>query len=137
MTAVILRILYLHPNAAMLKSEPLKALQSEISRHDLDTFPVRVDNGELVTPGCPACRKTLYTVDNFIDHLNHDVLPALLDRLSRFDNAEPPDEDYIDVDYWADPTRKIRRKSGEQDVIFAATGACSKAEWLMLLAGLG
>ena len=30
-----------------------------------------------------------------------------------------------------------RRKSGKQDVIFAATGACSKAEWLMLLAGLG
>jgi hypothetical protein len=35
------------------------------------------------------------------------------------------------------PERKIRRKSGEQDVILAATGACSKTEWLMLLAGLG
>ena len=36
----------------MLKSELLKAIQSEINRHGLDTFPVRVDNGNLVTPGC-------------------------------------------------------------------------------------
>ncbi len=121
----------------MLKSELLKAIQNEISHHDLDTFTVRADNGNIVTPGCPECRKTLYTVNNFIDYINNDVLPPLLDRLSKTENAEPPDEDYIDVDYWADPTRKIRRKSGEQDVIFAATGACSKAEWLMLLAGLG
>jgi len=121
----------------MLKSELLRAIQNEISRHDLDTFTVRADNGNIVTPGCPQCRKTLYTVNNFIDHINNDVLPPLLDRLSKSENAEPPDEDYIDVDYWADPTRKIRRKSGEQDVIFSATGACSKAEWLMLLAGLG
>jgi hypothetical protein len=65
------------------------------------------------------------------------VLPPLLDRLSQSESAEPPDEDFIDVDYWADPERKIRRKSGEQETIFTATGACSKAEWLMLLAGLG
>jgi hypothetical protein len=31
------------------------------------------------------------------------ALPPLLDRLSKTENAEPPDEDYIDVDYWADP----------------------------------
>jgi hypothetical protein len=95
------------------------------------------DNGNLVTPGCPRCRKTLYTVNNFIDHINNDVLPPLFDQLSKSDNAEPPDEDYIDVDYWADSARNVTRKSEEQDVIFAATGACSKAEWLMLLAGLG
>ena len=65
------------------------------------------------------------------------MLPVLLDRLSKSENAEPPDEDYIDVDYGPTPERKIRRKSGEQEVILAATGACSKAEWLMLLAGLG
>jgi hypothetical protein len=120
----------------LLKSELLKAIQSEINRHGLDTFSVRVDNGNIVTPGCPLCRKTLYTTSNFIDHINNDVLPPLLDRLSKTENADPPNEDFIDTDYWADPERKIRRKSGEQDVILAATGACSKAEWLMLLAGL-
>jgi hypothetical protein len=102
--------------ATLRKSNLLKAIQSEISRHGLDTFPVRVDNGNLVTPGCPACRKTLYTVDNFIDHINNDVLPPLLDRVSKTENAEPPDEDYIDTDYWADSARKMRRKWGEQDV---------------------
>jgi hypothetical protein len=121
----------------LLKSELLKAIQSEINRHGLDTFPVRVDNGNIVTPGCPACRKTLYTTSNFIDHINNDVLPALLDRLSKSENAELPDEDFIDTDYWADPERKIRRKSGEQETILTATGACSKVEWMMLLAGLG
>ena len=33
--------------------------------------------------------------------------------------------------------RNIRRESGEQETILAATLACSKAEWLMLLTGLG
>jgi hypothetical protein len=47
------------------------------------------------------------------------------------------DENFIDVDYWADPERKIQRKSGEQDMIFTATSACTKAKWMMLLAGLG
>jgi hypothetical protein len=96
------------------KSELLKAIQSEINRHGLDTFPVRVDNGNIVTPGCPLCHKTLYTTSNFIDHINNDVRPPLLDRLSKNENAEPPDEDFIDVDYWADPERKIRRKSGSR-----------------------
>jgi hypothetical protein len=63
----------------LLKSELLKAIQSEINRHGLDTLSVRVDNGNIVTPGCPLCRKTLYTTSNFIDHINNDVLPPLLE----------------------------------------------------------
>lgn len=83
------------------------------------------------------CRKTLYTTSNFVDHINNDVLPPLLERLSSSENAAPPHEDYIDVDYWADPERNVRRKSGEEETILKATSACSKAEWLVLLAGLG
>lgn len=116
----------------MLKSELLKQLRAEISRHDLDTF--RQDGSTV--PGCPACRKMFYTVSQYNDHLLNDVLPALLDRLTS-DSGESPDEDYIDAGYWADPGRNIRRKSGEQDVILSATRVCSKTEWLMLLAGLG
>jgi hypothetical protein len=66
----------------MRKAELLKALQHEIARHSLDTFPEKTYTGRVVTPGCPLCRKTLYTVSNFIDHINNDVLPPLLDRLS-------------------------------------------------------
>jgi len=62
----------------MRKSELLKALQTELVRHDLDTFR----DGNVVIPGCPLCRKRLNTVANFIDHISKDVLPALLDRLS-------------------------------------------------------
>jgi hypothetical protein len=35
-----------------------------------------VDNNSVVTPGCPTCRKTLYTFSNFIDHIHNHVLPA-------------------------------------------------------------
>jgi|SRR5580704_1039474 hypothetical protein len=116
----------------MLKSELLKALRNEISRDDLDTFIL----GGVTVPGCPACRKQFNTVSDYNDHITQDVLPRLINGLSS-DSGTPPDEDYLDVDYWADPDRNIRRKSGEQDSIFVATSACSKAEWLMLLAGLG
>jgi hypothetical protein len=114
------------------KSDLLKAIQTEISKHDLDTFR----HGSVVVPGCPTCKVRLNTVANFLDHLSKDVLPKLIDGLSS-DAGAPPEEEYLDVDYWADPDRKIRRKSGEQDVIFTATSACSKVEWMMLLAGLG
>jgi hypothetical protein len=45
----------------LLKSELLKQLGMEISRHDLDTF--RQDSSTV--PGCPACRKTFYTVSQY------------------------------------------------------------------------
>ncbi len=36
----------------------------------------------VVTPGCPACRKRIFTMSKFVDHLADDVLPPLLDKLS-------------------------------------------------------
>jgi hypothetical protein len=93
----------------LYKSDLLKAIQSEIRKHDLDTFR----QGSVVVPGCPTCKVRLNTVANFLDHLSKDVLPKLIDGLSS-DAGAPADEDFIDVDYWADPARKIRRKSGEQ-----------------------
>jgi hypothetical protein len=92
-------------------AELLKGLQTD-SRHNLDTFADRIIGSWLT--GCPTCRKTFYTVSNFIDHFNHDVSPNLIDGLSS-DSAAPPKEGYIDVDDWADPDRNLRRKSGEQD----------------------
>ena len=71
----------------MRKSELLHALQAEIRRHTFDTFvdqPPSIAQGGngVVTPGCPACRKRLFTMQNFMDHLADDVLPAALDKLS-------------------------------------------------------
>jgi hypothetical protein len=71
----------------MRKSELLHTLQSEIRRHTCDTFvdqpPSIAQGGKgVVTPGCPACRKRLFTMANFMDHLADDVLPELIDKLS-------------------------------------------------------
>jgi hypothetical protein len=62
------------------KSELLRALQTEISKHDLGHFTD--DKDRVVVPGCPACKKRFNTVAQFIGHINFDVLPPLLDRLS-------------------------------------------------------
>lgn len=71
----------------MKKSELLRALQAEISRHDFSTFltkePSMANGGPgTVTAGCPACRKRINTMSQFIRHINEDVLPPLLDKLS-------------------------------------------------------
>jgi hypothetical protein len=36
----------------------------------------------VVIPGCPACRKRLFTMQNFIDHLADDVLEGLIVSLA-------------------------------------------------------
>jgi hypothetical protein len=75
----------------MKKSDLLRALQSEIRRHTFDTFvdqPPSVAQGGngVVTPGCPTCRKRLFTMQNFMDHLAEDVLPAVVERLAKQQN---------------------------------------------------
>jgi len=47
----------------MLKSTLLGAIRTEMHRHNLDTF--QNENNKTVTPGCPACGKVFYTVDQF------------------------------------------------------------------------
>lgn len=70
----------------MLKSELLKALQTEIRRHDFSTFLTEKPSmanggGGVVVPGCPACRKRISTMAQFLDHLADDILPELINRL--------------------------------------------------------
>ena len=68
----------------MKKSELLRALQQEIRRHDFNYFvdqPPSVAQGGkgVVVPGCPACMKRINTMNQFLDHLASDAIPALLD----------------------------------------------------------
>ena len=72
---------------AMLKSELLAAIQQEIHRHDFSHFvdePPSVAQGGrgIVVSGCPACKKRINSISQFLDHLANDAMPALLDRLS-------------------------------------------------------
>jgi hypothetical protein len=71
----------------MLKSDLLRAIKQELHRHDLSYFvdeppPVAKGGKGVVVPGCPACRKRLNRMPQFLDHLTEDVLPRLLDSLS-------------------------------------------------------
>jgi hypothetical protein len=67
----------------MRKSDLLRTPQSEIRRHSFDTFvynpPSIAEGGNgVVVPGCPACRKRLFTMAQFLDPLADDVLPGLI-----------------------------------------------------------
>jgi hypothetical protein len=64
----------------MRKSELLRALQTEIQRHNLSTF--MSEEHKIVQTGCSACQKHFGTVEQFKRHLTEDVLPPLLDRVS-------------------------------------------------------
>lgn len=64
------------------KTALLKALQTEIQRHDFDTFvqnPPSISQGGkgVVVPGCPHCKKPIYTIPQFLDHLANDVVPKV------------------------------------------------------------
>ena len=64
----------------MRKSELLRALQTEIQRHNLSTFTDEHD--KIVITGCTLCRKHFGIVEQFKRHITEDVIPPLLDKLS-------------------------------------------------------
>ena len=58
----------------MLKSKLLAEIQAEIYRHDFGTFvdelPTIAHGGSgVVVAGCPACKKRLFSMNQFLDHL--------------------------------------------------------------------
>jgi hypothetical protein len=62
------------------KSDLLRALQTEIQKHNLSTF--MSDQHKIVQTGCSSCQKHFGTVEQFKRHIAEDVLPSLLDKLS-------------------------------------------------------
>jgi hypothetical protein len=64
----------------MKKSELLRALHTEIQKHNLSTF--LSEQHKIVQTGCSVCQKHFGTVEQFKRHITEDVLPPLLDRLS-------------------------------------------------------
>jgi hypothetical protein len=63
----------------------LEAAQRELLRHDWDTFstqPLTIAQGAtgVIVPGCVACKKILYTPNQYLSHLALDVLPAILEK---------------------------------------------------------
>jgi hypothetical protein len=75
------------------KSALLAVLQQEIRRHDFSHFvdePPSVAQGGrgVVVPGCPACRKRINTMGQFLDHLANDAMPEFMDKLSTANEAQ-------------------------------------------------
>jgi len=71
----------------------LAAIQKEIHRHDLSYFvdePPSVAQGGkgVVVSGCPACRKRINTMTQFLDHLANDAMPQLIDSLAQGNRAD-------------------------------------------------
>jgi hypothetical protein len=56
----------------MRKSALLRALQTEIQKHDLSTF--MSEKHKIVQTGCSACQKHFGTVEQFKRHITEDVL---------------------------------------------------------------
>ena len=72
----------------MQKSTLLRGLQQEIRRHDFSYFvgqPPSVAQGGrgVIVPGCPTCMKRINTMNQFLDHLAEDVMPALIEKLAQ------------------------------------------------------
>jgi len=62
----------------------LAAAQQELMSHSWDTFvndPPRPGLKGSVVPGCTACRKILYTDNQYLSHLALDVLPKILENI--------------------------------------------------------
>jgi hypothetical protein len=63
----------------------LAIVQAELRKHDFDCFldtsqPLPPNRKGVVVPGCPYCKKTFYTMAQFIEHLSFDVLPLIFER---------------------------------------------------------
>jgi hypothetical protein len=61
----------------------IKAVQTELQRHSFDTFaeelPLTSRGGQgVVVSGCPACKKRFQSLNQFVAHLNEDVIPATI-----------------------------------------------------------
>jgi hypothetical protein len=72
----------------MQKSALLDAIQRESYRHDFGTYvddpPTIAQGGRgIVVAGCPAGKKRLQSMNEFLRHLAEDAMPPLLDRLSK------------------------------------------------------
>ena len=61
----------------------IRAVQTELQKHSFDTFadelPLMSRGGRgVVVSGCPACKKRFQSLNQFVAHLNEDVIPATI-----------------------------------------------------------
>ena len=69
----------------MDKAKILHEAQAELQRHVWGTYvdkgvSIALGGGGIVTPGCEACGKRINTNSQYPRHLSEDVLPVILAR---------------------------------------------------------
>jgi hypothetical protein len=74
----------------MMDDTRLQAAQEELMRQHWDVFrteALTVAHGgtAVIVPSCVACRKLLYTSNQYLSHLVLDVLPNVLEQFSRLE----------------------------------------------------
>jgi hypothetical protein len=67
----------------MSADEIIKAVQTELQRHTFDTFvsnPPSIAQGGrgVVVTGCPACKKQMQSLNQFMSHVIEEVIPATI-----------------------------------------------------------
>jgi hypothetical protein len=68
----------------MMDNIRLAEAQQELMRHSWDTFVTDAPRAGIkgsVVPGCPACRKIIYSDNQYLSHLAIDVLPGILEKI--------------------------------------------------------
>jgi hypothetical protein len=68
------------------RSRFLQVAREEMQKHTFDTFvenppPIARGGRGVVVSGCPGCRKRLQSLNQFIEHLEIDVMPLIVDRV--------------------------------------------------------
>jgi hypothetical protein len=63
----------------MKKSKILLTAQIEFARHSWTTFPVEFEGETAQVLGCPRCRKSLATIEQYNEHLKADVLLSIVE----------------------------------------------------------
>jgi hypothetical protein len=76
------------------KSELLGAAQYELMKHHWDVFctePLSIAEGGkgVIVPRCVACRKLLYTNNQYLSHFALDVVSGILERFTGAWRREP------------------------------------------------
>jgi hypothetical protein len=64
----------------------LRIAREEMQKHSFDSFvdnpPSIAQGGKgVVVSGCPGCKKKFQSLNQFMEHLQRDVLPIIADRV--------------------------------------------------------
>jgi hypothetical protein len=101
-----------------------KKFNDMIFSYFVDEPPPIAQGGKgVIVSGCPACRKRINTMGQFLDHLANDALPALIEKLAaqQSDSSEQAKHRCIRISCPKVPLKLAAHQCVEGCYVFAAT----------------